>query len=91
MTILRIEQAISDFDTWERAFARGWTICAARKRGLRGYRIFQPVDDPNYVTVDLEFDSRDEAESIRAALADLWPIGMGAPAALVGKARALTV
>ena len=35
-------------------------------------RDLRPIDDPNYVMVDLEFDSSSEAEGFRAALRDLW-------------------
>ena len=90
MTILRIEHAVSDFDAWYRAFVRGWTLCAARSRGLRGYRVFQPVEEPDHIKVDLEFDSRPQAESIRAALTNLWKAGVAVPA-LTGAARAQIV
>lgn len=30
------------------------------------------TDDPNYVMIDLEFDSASEAEAVHAALRDLW-------------------
>jgi hypothetical protein len=36
------------------------------------YRIFRPIDDPNHVVVDLEFDGSGEAKGFRAALRDLW-------------------
>ena len=39
---------------------------------MRRYRIVRPVDDPNYVAVDLEFDTAGEAEAFRASLRDLW-------------------
>ena len=90
MTILRIEHAISNFDLWRRSFEHGWTMCAARRRGLRGYRIFQPVDDPSCITVDLEFESPHEAESLRAALMDLREVGVPAQT-LAGTGRALIV
>jgi len=90
MTILRIEHAISNFDLWRRSFERGWTMCAARRRGLRGYRVFQPVDDPTCIKVDLEFDSPNEAESLRAALMDLRELGVPVQI-LAGTERALIV
>jgi hypothetical protein len=31
-----------------------------------------PTDDPNYVTIDLEFDSASEAEAVHTALRELW-------------------
>jgi hypothetical protein len=31
------------------------------KSGVRRYRVLRPVDDPNYVMIELEFDSSPEA------------------------------
>ena len=39
---------------------------------MRSYRILRPVDDRNFVTVDLEFEGSREAEAFRAALGELW-------------------
>jgi hypothetical protein len=59
MTTLHIEHPISDFATWKAAFDR---FAAVRQQsGVRGHRIQQPVDDPQYIVVDLDFDSAVEA------------------------------
>lgn len=84
MPILQIEHAISDFDVWTRAF-EGDPV-RRRESGVRRYRVCRPVDDPNYIAVDLEFDSLGEAEAFHAALEDLWESGRAAPA-LVGNPR----
>ena len=56
MGTLRVELQVRDYDLWRGAFARD---AGGRQRsGVRRYRIFRPVDDPNYVMVDLDFDSR---------------------------------
>ena len=39
------------------------------KSGVRRYRVLRATDDPNYVMIDLEFDSASEAEAFRAARA----------------------
>lgn len=39
---------------------------------MRCHRILRPTDDPNYVMVDLEFDSPGEAEAMHDALRELW-------------------
>ncbi len=44
------------------------------------HRVFRPLDDPNYVAVDLEFDSLAEAERCKAALGELWRSKQAAPA-----------
>lgn len=70
MYILRIEHPVPDYDAWKTAFD-GDPIGRERS-GVRHYRILRATDDPNYVMIDLEFDSVSEAEGVRAALRDLW-------------------
>ena len=51
---------------------------------MRGHRILRPIDDPNYVMLDLDFESASEAEAFRDALQrDVWRPRQAAPA-LVG-------
>jgi hypothetical protein len=85
MTILHIEHAISEFETWKRAFDSD--PLQREQSGVRGYRVFRPDDDPNYILLDLEFDSPGEALSFRAALEGLWGSRRAAPA-LVGRPEA---
>jgi len=85
MTILHVEHAISDFDLWKRAFDSD--PVQREQSGVRGYRVFRPADDPNYIMLDLEFDTSNEAESFRAQLEGLWGSGRAAPA-LVGSPQA---
>ena len=82
MTTLRIEHSISDFATWKGAFDG---FAAARKQaGVRGHRIFQPVDDPAYVLLDLDFDEAHAAEAFLAFLQrEVWGSAQASPA-LVG-------
>lgn len=82
MFTLRIEHQIHGFDMWKAAFDR---LPAIRERaGVRNHRIFRPVDDPNYVMIDLDFDSADAAEGFLAVLhRDVWRSAEAAPA-LVG-------
>lgn len=61
MTTLHIEHAIKSVDLWQQAFDRFASVRA--QAGVRGHRIFRPVDDPHYVVVDLDFD--DEAAAQR--------------------------
>lgn len=82
MTVLQIEHAITDFETWKRAFDSD--PIDRKAAGVRRYRVYRPVDDPAFIKVDLEFDTVGEAESCRAALEELWTSGRAAPA-LSGK------
>jgi hypothetical protein len=47
---------------------------------VRRYRILRPIDDPNYVMIDLDFDSSSAAEAALAALRELWRSPAAAPA-----------
>jgi hypothetical protein len=68
--LVRIEHPIADYARWKAAFDRDPIDRAGS--GVRRYRIFRPVDDPNAVAIDLEFDDRVQAESARAALVRMW-------------------
>ncbi len=70
MHILRIEHPVPNFDAWKRAFDSD--PIGRAQSGVRRYRILRPTDDPNYVMIDLEFDSLSEAEAMHAALRELW-------------------
>lgn len=70
MYILRIEHAVADFDAWKKAF--DGDPLHRRDAGVRQYRILRPVDDPGYVTVDLEFDTLARAEAMQGAVRRLW-------------------
>lgn len=70
MFILRIEHAIGDFEGWRKAFEND--PIGRERSGVRRYRVLRPTDDPNYVMVDLEFDTASEAEACHAALRELW-------------------
>ncbi len=70
MYILHIEHPVPNYDARKAAFDSdpiGW-----EDSGVRRYRILRPTDDPNYVMIDLEFDSASEAEAVHSALRDLW-------------------
>ncbi len=89
MTVLvQIEHAIPDFEMWKAAFERDPVHREAS--GVRRYRIFRPIDDPNYVAVDLEFDDAAKAHAFREALVQLWR-SPAAAVALKGEPRARIV
>ena len=86
MPTLLIEHAISDFDTWHEAFVR----FAARRTegGVLRERIMQPVDDPHYVLIDLEFVTVEAARTFQRFLeTQVWSKPANSPA-LVGSPRA---
>ena len=79
MATLRIEHGISDYQTWQQAFA-GFGE-ARRQAGVRSFAIRQPVDDPEYLTLDLEFDTAGQAEAFASFLhRHVWSAATSSPA-----------
>lgn len=70
MPVLQIEHPVRDFETWKATFDGAQERRVAGR--VRRYQVYRPVDDPNYIAVDLEFDSRDEAEAFKLGLEELW-------------------
>lgn len=70
MCTLKIEHPISDFETWKAAFERD--PVRRKQAGVRRYRVFRPVDDPNYVIIDLDFDGAADAQAFLEALQKVW-------------------
>lgn len=79
MPTLHIEHAIIDFNMWKAAFDR---FSEFRKQsGVLGHRIQRPVDDPNYVVIDLDFQTATEAERFCEFLREkVWTSPENAPA-----------
>ena len=70
MPTLRIEHAVPDFDRWKQAFD---SDPADRKgSGVRRYQVSRSVEDPNYVMIDLEFDTLEEAEGLLNKMRRVW-------------------
>ena len=86
MITLRIEHAIHDYDLWKTAFD---SFADARaKAGVRRFTIRQPVGEPKYLMLDLEFDEVSRAAAFAAFLEQhVWSSPDSAPA-LAGVPRA---
>jgi hypothetical protein len=84
MPALQLEHAITDFAMWKAAFDRD--PIDRRRLGVRRHRVLRPIDEPNYVVVELEFDTTTEAQACHAALRELWNARQAAPA-LIGTPR----
>lgn len=70
MPTLRIEHAVPSFDLWKQAFDND---PADRKgSGVSCYRLARAIDDPNYVTIDLEFDNVADARRLLAFMEQVW-------------------
>ena len=88
MPVLQIEHPVRDFEAWKAAFDSD----PARREvgGVRRYEIYRPIDDPNYIGVNLEFDSQGTAEAFKQGLEELWQSPQ-AGSALGGTPRARIV
>ena len=79
MATLHIEHEITDLATWLTAF--GQFEPARRQAGVLEERIAQPVDEPGYVVVDLDFASVADARSFLQFLTErVWSIPENSPA-----------
>ena len=70
MPILRIQHAVPSFDAWKKAFDSD--PIDRKGSGVRRYEVHRSVADPNFVMIDLEFDSGAEAERVLQTLQHLW-------------------
>jgi hypothetical protein len=70
MPTLRIEHAVPDFTGWKRAFDSD--PVDRKGSGVRRYQVLRSVDDPNYVMIDLEFDSLEDAEGLLSKMRGVW-------------------
>jgi len=95
MPSLHIEHSITDLSTWLAAFNRFQE--ARAKAGVRSVRVHQPVEDDQYIYVDLDFDTFDEAAAFKRFLeTNVWssteasPGLAGAPTARILREVAVT-
>jgi hypothetical protein len=70
MATLRIEHPVPDYDAWKQAFDSD--PVGRQKSGVRRYKVLRAIDDPNYVMIDLEFDTTSDAEALLAAMHAIW-------------------
>ena len=82
MFTLSIEHEITDFPTWKAAFDR---FAEAREQaGVLAARIRRPLDDPHRLVIELEFETKESAESFRQFLMTVVWANPAASPALAG-------
>jgi hypothetical protein len=64
---------VRDFDAWKDMFDSDPVGRVAS--GVRRHRILRATDDPDDVTIELDFDTTEEAESFRGRLQEMWTTG----------------
>jgi hypothetical protein len=72
MPTLRIEHQVADYGGWKEAFDSD--PVGRKQSGVRRYVISRAIDNPDFVTIDLEFASADDAEGLLAAMRDIWRV-----------------
>lgn len=75
MILLHIEHPVPNFEMWKAAFDSD--PVGRQRSGVRSYRVLRPTDNPNFAIIDLEFDSLSEAESLLAAMQQVWQRASG--------------
>jgi hypothetical protein len=76
MPILRIQHVVPDFDSWKRAFDSD--PMDRKGSGVSRYRVHRSIADPNFVMIDLELDTVNDAEAMLGRLRQLWSGAGGA-------------
>lgn len=67
---LHIEHPVPDFENWKKAFDSD--PVGRQKMGVQAYQIQRAVDNPNYVIIDLQFDTAQQAEALLSAMRGVW-------------------
>jgi len=70
MYMLRIEQAVQSYEGLKRAFDNA--PVGREKMGVRRYQVLRATDEPNYVFIDLEFDTAEAAQALLTAMQQIW-------------------
>ena len=73
MPTLVVTHVVRDFDAWKELFDSD--PLSREASGVRRHRITRATDDPNDVTIELDFDTMREAESLRGRLEEMWVTG----------------
>ena len=61
---------MANYEAWKQAFDAD--PVGRERSGVRRYRILRATDDPNYVMIDLEFDTADAAQALLASMQVIW-------------------
>jgi hypothetical protein len=67
---LHIEHPVPDYENWKKAFDSD--PVGRQKTGVRTYQILRAVDNPNYVIIDLQFETAAQAEALLNAMRSVW-------------------
>lgn len=67
---LCIEHPVPSYENWKQAFDSD--PVGRERMKVRRYQILRPVDNPNYVMIQLEFDTANDADALLNAMRAVW-------------------
>ncbi len=67
---LHIEHPVPDYDNWKKAFDSD--PVNRKNMGVHNYRILRSIENPNYVTIELDFETAIQAEALLNAMRAVW-------------------
>lgn len=70
MIILQIEHPVPDYEGWKKVFDSD--PMRRKQSGVIRYKIFRQTENRNYVIVEMEMNSLDEAKNLLSKLRQLW-------------------
>jgi len=70
MPVLQIEHPVRDFEAWRRSFDAD--PIGREAGGVWSFRILRPIGHSDYVIVELDFETEDEAASFLEKLRAMW-------------------
>lgn len=70
MITLRIEHKIANYDGWKKAFDSD--PINRKQSGVKRYRVYRPIDDTNFIIIDLDFDNLEKAQAAQVALMNIF-------------------
>ena len=89
MPVLHIEHQISGLDTWLQTFAR--FAPAREEAGVTHAQVLQPEDDPQYIVVNLHFETVEAAQNFQKFLREVVWASPGNSPALVGQPKTVVL
>lgn len=70
MILLHIEHTVTDFEQWKAGFDSFAEL--RQQTGVRRFQVSRLLDRPDFVMIDLEFDSVQQAQTLLGAVQSVW-------------------
>jgi hypothetical protein len=70
MIVLRLEHKAPSYEEWKKTFDSD--PINRKQSGVKHYRIYRAIDNPNHVAMEFSFDTLSEAQKVLSSLEDFW-------------------